>query len=191
MSNNKSLKALFLGSNIKSSIIHKYNYKNYYQINSKDYFFTDINTDFNRNESSIEENNLEEYLNNFDIIFLVYDNDEKDPIRLIKDIWEVLEKNDSKLNARCEILLGGEQDIKFLGFTYKKEKEKRLRESVRNFIEEKGINDSCIINIDYFKDIYDEINELLENYITGKRKKKVGRSKDEIDLPCYFFCLIQ
>ena len=123
MSNYKYLKALFLGSNIKSSIIQEYSKINQMKKISEGYFCTDIKIkekkyflyfkefNFNLNEPSIEDH-IERCLNNFDIIFLVYNKNEKHSIRLIEEIWEVLEKNDNKLNNRYKILLCGKQKKK-------------------------------------------------------------------------------
>ena len=74
------------------------------------------------------------------------------------------------------------------------QKKKKLRESVRKFIEEKGIDDGGIIIIDNITDVYDEINKLLENYITGKGIKKAGKIfniKEEPNNSCLCKCLIQ
>ena len=135
MANFGKIRALFLGSNIKSSIIQEYSKINQMKKISEGYFCTDINIKgkkynlyfkgLNPKEAPKKNKDIEEYLNNFDIIFLVYDNDEEHPIKSIKSIWKVLEKNDSKLNTRYKILFGGEQDIKFLGFTFKKDPKKK------------------------------------------------------------------
>ena len=112
MSNYKSIKALFLGSNIKSSIIQEYSKINQMKKISEGYFCTDINIKgkkynlyfkgLNPKEAPKKNKDIEEYLNNFDIIFLVYDNG-ANPIQSIRGIWKFLETVYSKLNTKYQI----------------------------------------------------------------------------------------
>ena len=206
MSNYKSIKALFLGSNIKSSIIQEYSKINQLKKISEGYFCTDIKikeqkyflyfkeVNFNLNDSSIEDH-IEEYLNNFDIIFLVYNKNEKHSIRLIEEIWTILEKKDNKLDTRYKVLLCGKQKKKsILGSIFKKEPKKKHRKSAIKFMEEKDIDDCGIINVDNITDVYDEINKLLTNYIDNKGIKKVVKNFNIKEEPNNSFsckCLIQ
>ncbi len=138
MSNYKSIKALFLGSNIKSSIFQKYCFINNLQKNLQGYFWSDIKIketnynlffkDLDPKEAPKKNKDIEEYLNNFDIIFLVYDNG-ANPIQSIRGIWKFLETVYSKLNTKYKILLGSERNSKILGFTIKKDPKKKSLEN--------------------------------------------------------------
>ena len=134
MANFGKIRALFLGSNIKCSIIQKYCSINQMKKISEGYFCTDINIKgkkynlyfkgLNPKEAPKKNKDIEEYLNNFDIIFLVYDNG-ANPIQSIRGIWKFLETVYSKLNTKYKILLGSERNSKILGFTIKKDPKKK------------------------------------------------------------------